>query len=197
MEHRQRMMSLDNAMDLGELQDWGSRTAKRLGDLGLDGAVRYVCELKIDGLAVSIRYERGRFVQAATRGDGRTGEDVTANVARIDGRAHTSCGPGAPEVLEARGEIYLPIEAFQALRRRTEADNAELEAAGRRTRPVPVNPRNAGRGLAATEGPRDHRRPRPGMVVLPAGRGRRCRATVQPLRRRWTGSARSVSPSTR
>ena len=152
VEHRQRMMSLDNAMDLGELQDWGSRTAKRLGDLGLDGAVRYVCELKIDGLAVSIRYERGRFVQAATRGDGRTGEDVTANVARIDGVPH-QLGPGAPEVLEARGEIYLPIEAFQALRRRTEADNAELEAKGRRTRPVPVNPRNAGAGSLRQKDP--------------------------------------------
>ena len=152
VEHRQRMMSLDNAMDLAELQEWGARTAKRLGDLGLDGAVRYVCELKIDGLAVSIRYERGRFVQAATRGDGRTGEDVTANVARIDG-VPQQLGAGAPEVLEARGEIYLPIEAFQALRRRTEADNAELEAKGRRTKPVPVNPRNAGAGSLRQKDP--------------------------------------------
>ena len=152
VEHRQRMMSLDNAMDLGELQDWGARTAKRLADLGLDGSVRYVCELKIDGLAVSVRYEGGRFVQAATRGDGRTGEDVTANVARIDG-VPEQLGPGAPEVLEARGEIYLPIDAFQALRRRTEADNAQLEAAGRRTRPVPVNPRNAGAGSLRQKDP--------------------------------------------
>lgn len=152
VEHRQRMMSLDNAMDLGELQEWGARTAKRLADLGHDGAVRYVCELKIDGLAVSVRYEHGRFVQAATRGDGRTGEDVTANVARIDA-VPQQLADGAPPVLEARGEIYLPIEAFQALRRRTEEENAQLDAAGRRTRPVPVNPRNAGAGSLRQKDP--------------------------------------------
>jgi DNA ligase (NAD+) len=152
VEHRQRMMSLDNAMDLGELQEWGARTAKRLADLGLDGAVRYVCELKIDGLAVSVRYEQGRFVQAATRGDGRTGEDVTANVARIDA-VPKQLGDGAPPVLEARGEIYLPIDAFRALQARTEQENAQLEAAGRRTRPVPVNPRNAGAGSLRQKDP--------------------------------------------
>jgi DNA ligase (NAD+) len=152
VEHRQRMMSLDNAMDLGELQEWGARTAKRLADLGHDGAVRYVCELKIDGLAVSVRYEHGRFVQAATRGDGRTGEDVTANVARIDA-VPQQLSDGAPPVLEARGEIYLPIEAFQALRRRTEEENDQLAAAGRRTRPVPVNPRNAGAGSLRQKDP--------------------------------------------
>src|SRR5690606_27194441 len=84
VEHSVRMMSLDNVMDLDELQAWGSRTARRLEQLGLDGGTRYVCELKIDGLAVSMRYEQGRFVRAATRGDGRVGEDVTANVERID-----------------------------------------------------------------------------------------------------------------
>lgn len=151
VEHRRRMMSLDNAMDLGELQDWGARTAKRLGEVGA-GAVRYVCELKIDGLAVSVRYEGGRFVQAATRGDGRTGEDVTANVARISA-VPDQLGPGAPNVLEVRGEIYLPIAAFEALRARTEAENAELAAKGRRTRPVPVNPRNAGAGSLRQKDP--------------------------------------------
>lgn len=150
--HRQRMMSLDNAMDLGELQDWGARTAKRLGDLGLDGPVRYVCELKIDGLAISVRYEQGRFVQAATRGDGRTGEDVTANVARIEA-VPQQLAAGAPDVVEVRGEIYLPIAAFEALRRRTEDENAQLEAKGRRTKPVPVNPRNAGAGSLRQKDP--------------------------------------------
>jgi DNA ligase (NAD+) len=152
VQHRQRMMSLDNAMDLGELQEWGARTAKRLAEVGLDGSVRYVCELKIDGLAVSVRYEDGRFVQAATRGDGRTGEDVTANVARIDAVPH-QLGDGAPAVLEARGEIYLPVEAFQALKRRTEQENEALAAKGRRTRPVPVNPRNAGAGSLRQKDP--------------------------------------------
>ena len=146
------MMSLDNAMDLAELQEWGARTAKRLADLGLEGPVRYVCELKIDGLAVSIRYEGGRFVQAATRGDGRTGEDVTANVARIAG-VPAELGAGAPEVLEVRGEIYLPRDAFEELQRRTEAENVELVAAGRRPKPVPVNPRNAGAGSLRQKDP--------------------------------------------
>ena len=73
------MMSLDNAMSAEELTAWGQRVARGLPD----ETVRYVCELKIDGLAMSIRYEGGRYVQAATRGDGRVGEDVTANVATI------------------------------------------------------------------------------------------------------------------
>ena len=145
VQHRMRMMSLDNAMDLAELRDWGTRTARRLGELGLDQAVRYVCELKIDGLAVSIRYENGRLVQAATRGDGRTGEDVTANVLGIGAVPH-ELGPDAPEVLEARGEIYLPLDSFEALRAKIVAENEALETKGNRTRPVPVNPRNAGAG---------------------------------------------------
>ncbi len=152
VQHRIRMMSIDNAMDLGELADWGARTAKRLSDLGIDGGVRYVCELKIDGLAVSVRYEHGRLVQAATRGDGRTGEDVTANVQRI-AAVPARLGPGAPDVLEARGEIYLPLDAFEALKRRIETENEQLESLGRRTRPVPVNPRNAGAGSLRQKDP--------------------------------------------
>ena len=145
VEHRRRMMSLDNAMDLEELRSWGERTARRLADLGNDSTVRYVCELKIDGLAVSVRYENGRLVQAATRGDGRTGEDVTANVSGISA-VPQMLGAGAPEVLEARGEIYLPLDSFQALRERVIAENVELAAKGNRQKPVPVNPRNAGAG---------------------------------------------------
>lgn len=151
VEHRIRMMSLDNAMDEAELRAWGERTAKRLGELGQDGAVRYACELKIDGLAMSLRYEDGRFVQAATRGDGRTGEDVTANVATIaDVPASIE---GAPPVLEVRGEVYLPLSAFEALKERTVAENEAAEAAGRRGRPVPVNPRNAGAGSLRQKDP--------------------------------------------
>ena len=145
VEHRRRMMSLDNAMDLEELRSWGERTARRLADLGNDSTVRYVCELKIDGLAVSVRYENGRLVQAATRGDGRTGEDVTANVSGISA-VPQMLGAGAPEVLEARGEIYMPLDSFQALRERVIAENVELAAKGNRQKPVPVNPRNAGAG---------------------------------------------------
>jgi DNA ligase (NAD+) len=151
VRHRIPMMSLDNAMDEAELQAWGGRTARRLADAGFDGPVRYVCELKIDGLAMSLRYEDGRFVQAATRGDGRMGEDVTANVAAIASVPKEL--QGAPPVVEARGEIYLPLEAFRALQRRTEEDNAAAEAAGRRGRPVPVNPRNAGAGSLRQKDP--------------------------------------------
>ena len=117
--------------------------------------MRYVCELKIDGLAVSIRYEHGRFVQAATRGDGRTGEDVTANVAADRRRARTSSAPAHPRCSRPAARSTCPIEAFEALRRRTEAENAELEAEGRRKpEPVPVNPRNAGAGSLRQKDPR-------------------------------------------
>ena len=145
VEHTVPMMSLDNAMDVDELRAWGERTARRLAELGIDGPVRYVCELKIDGLAMSIRYEGGEYVRAATRGTGKVGVDVTANVAGID-PVPARLGKGAPPVLEVRGEIYLPIDAFHALQARTEAENAQAVAAGRKPRPVPVNPRNAGAG---------------------------------------------------
>ncbi len=145
VQHTAPMMSLDNAMDSDELRAWGDRTAKRLQEAGLDSEVRFTCELKIDGLAVSIRWENGRYVAAATRGDGRTGEDVTANVGAIEGVPHQLEGD-APPVLEARGEVYMPLAAFDALVARTEADNAEAVEAGRKPRPVPVNPRNAGAG---------------------------------------------------
>jgi DNA ligase (NAD+) len=134
------MTSLDNAMDESELRAWGERVAK-----GLDGQpVRFVCELKIDGLAISIRYENGRMVQAATRGDGKVGEDVTANVATI--RGLPSVIKNAPEVLEVRGEIYMSTAAFQKMKAEREAENLERVANGRAPLSVPVNPRNAGAG---------------------------------------------------
>ena len=87
--HAVPMMSLDNAMREDELMAWGQRVAR-----GLPGeTVHYVCELKIDGVAMSVRYERGRYVQAATRGDGRVGEDVTANVATIARGSRPPQGP--------------------------------------------------------------------------------------------------------
>ena len=146
--HRVPMTSLDNAMDSSELVAWGERVAR-----GLAGApVKYVCELKIDGLAVSLRYEQGRLVQAATRGDGSVGEDVTANVATISVVPKT-LGKGAPDVVEVRGEVYLPIAAFEQLRAAKEAENAVRVAAGRKPDPVPVNPRNAGAGSLRQKDP--------------------------------------------
>lgn len=129
--HDVPMMSLDNAFDLDELRAWETRAASRLGG----PAGPYVCELKFDGLAVSARYEHGRLVRAATRGDGRVGEDVTHNVATIDD-VPRSLGPGAPEVLEVRGEVYMAIPAFERL-------NAAREAAGEARY---ANPRNTAAG---------------------------------------------------
>jgi DNA ligase (NAD+) len=137
--HRVPMTSLDNAMDEAELAQWGERIAR-----GLAGApATFVCELKIDGLAMSLRYEGGRFVQAATRGDGRVGEDVTANVATI-AALPKRLPKGAPEVVEVRGEVYMPIASFEAL-------NGRAAAAGQ---PLFANPRNAGAGSLRQKDPR-------------------------------------------
>jgi DNA ligase (NAD+) len=147
--HAAPMTSLDNAMDEAELAAWGERVLR-----GLQGGAppRFVCELKIDGLAISIRYERGRYVQAATRGDGRIGEDVTANVGTIDSLPDVLSGP-VPDVLEVRGEVYLPIAAFEQLRQAKQAENAARVTAGRKPEAVPVNPRNAGAGSLRQKDP--------------------------------------------
>jgi DNA ligase (NAD+) len=133
--HAVPMMSLDNAMSADELTAWGQRVGRGLPD----ETVTYVCELKIDGLAMSIRYEAGRYVQAATRGDGRVGEDVTANVATIGvvpKQLVGAEGAPVPDVLEVRGEVYLPVASFERM-------NEQAEAAGER---LFVNPRNAAAG---------------------------------------------------
>ena len=141
VEHHVPMMSLDNAMDADELRSWAERVVK-----GLDGETpTFVCELKFDGLAMSLRYEDGRFVRAATRGDGRVGEDVTANVATIDDvpdRIGTDDVP-APSVIEVRGEVYMTTSAFERL-------NERAAAAGEK--PF-VNPRNSAAGSLRQKDP--------------------------------------------
>lgn len=137
--HRVPMTSLDNAMNETELAQWGERVTRGLGG----GAARFVCELKIDGLAMSVRYEGGKFVQAATRGDGRVGEDVTANVSTI-AALPKRLPKGAPEVVEVRGEVYMPIASFEAL-------NERQSAAGL---PLFANPRNAGAGSLRQKDPK-------------------------------------------
>ena len=132
--HTRPMMSLDNAMDFDELRAWHGRVMRGLtaaqptlfeGDTGENGnnaptaevpEPELICELKFDGLAVSLRYEQGHLVQAATRGNGRVGEDVTANVATLADipRQLTTISP-VPEVIEVRGEIYLPLDRFREL----------------------------------------------------------------------------------
>ncbi|RPI20898.1 MAG: NAD-dependent DNA ligase LigA, partial [Actinobacteria bacterium] len=140
--HRVPMTSLDNAMDVEELRAWGARVQRGVQDLaGREGGVDLVCELKIDGLAISVRYERGVLVQAATRGDGRVGEDVTGNVRTIRQVPHRL--RGAPEVLEVRGEVYMPVSAFRALNER------QLEAGEK----VFANPRNSAAGSLRQKDP--------------------------------------------
>ncbi|HVX17553.1 MAG TPA: NAD-dependent DNA ligase LigA [Acidimicrobiales bacterium] len=138
VRHAEPMMSLDNVFDVADLLTWGERNERRLGD----AAVHYVCELKIDGLAISIRYEGGRLVQAATRGDGRTGEDVTGNVRTI-GVIPKRLAAGAPEVLEVRGEIYMSATAFAELNRHQGEAGLRLFA----------NPRNAAAGSLRQKDP--------------------------------------------
>ena len=141
VKHRVPMMSLDNAFDLDELEAWGKRLERYVS-----AAPALVCELKIDGLAMSIRYENGTFMQAATRGDGRTGEDVTANVATIAGipeQLQAKKGVTVPAVLEVRGEVYMPIASFQKLNERQAAAGGKLFA----------NPRNSGAGSLRQKDP--------------------------------------------
>ena len=135
VEHRQPMMSLDNAFDLDELLAWGKRLERALGDAA-SNPFDYVCELKIDGLAMSLTYENGRFVRAATRGDGRVGEDVTANVKTIAAIPKRLNGDDVPALVEVRGEVYMPLGAFAHLNERQEAAGARLFS----------NPRNAAAG---------------------------------------------------
>jgi DNA ligase (NAD+) len=109
--------------------------------------------LKIDGLALSLRFEKGRFVQAATRGDGKVGEDVTANVRTIAAVPATLQVDTAPSVLEVRGEVYMSKAAFERLRAAKLRENQERVAAGKKAQPVPANPRNAGAGSLRQKDP--------------------------------------------
>ncbi|WP_444950203.1 NAD-dependent DNA ligase LigA [Micromonospora ureilytica] len=141
--HAERMLSLDNAFADEELAAWAERVERDAG-----GPVPYLCELKVDGLAINLTYENGRLVRAATRGDGRTGEDVTANVRSIrdvpSQLAPSGEFPDIPELVEVRGEIYFPIAAFADL-------NAGLVEQGK----APfANPRNAAAGSLRQKDPR-------------------------------------------
>lgn len=150
--HRVPMTSLDNAMDTNELQAWGERLVKGLGNV----AMRFACELKIDGLALSIRYENGVLVQAATRGDGKVGEDVTANILTISvipKKLVSSSGKKIPSVLEVRGEVYMSIAAFENLRVAKQNENEKRVAEGKKPETVPANPRNAGAGSLRQKNP--------------------------------------------
>ncbi len=139
VEHLERMQSLDNAFTENELASWAARTER-------EGATdpTYLCELKIDGLAIALVYENGRLIRAATRGDGRTGEDVTANVKTLDNVPSILTGDNIPELVEVRGEVYFPVEGFRTL-------NEGLVAADK----APfANPRNAAAGSLRQKDPK-------------------------------------------
>ncbi|MFD6802034.1 NAD-dependent DNA ligase LigA [Streptomyces cyaneofuscatus] len=140
VEHAERMLSLDNAFDDEELAAWAERVAK---DVGTPDH-HFLCELKVDGLAVNLTYEHGRLTRAATRGDGRTGEDITPNVRTIAEIPHRLQGDDIPALVEIRGEVFFPMEAFEEL-------NARLVAAD--DKPF-ANPRNAAAGSLRQKDPK-------------------------------------------
>jgi DNA ligase (NAD+) len=139
VEHAERMLSIDNVFDDEGLAAWVDRTVRDAG-----GPVEFICELKVDGLAINLTYENGRLVRGATRGDGRTGEDVTPNVRTIREIPERLHGDDLPELVEVRGEIYFPVSAFADL-------NASLVEQGK----APfANPRNAAAGSLRQKDPR-------------------------------------------
>ncbi|MFJ2717273.1 NAD-dependent DNA ligase LigA [Streptomyces sp. NPDC087437] len=140
VEHRQRMLSLDNVFDDEGLAAWADRVAKDVGTTGH----HFLCELKVDGLAVNLTYEDGRLTRAATRGDGRVGEDITPNVMTIAEIPHRLDGDRVPSLVEIRGEVYFPMEAFQDL-------NARRVAAGEKPY---ANPRNSASGSLRQKDPK-------------------------------------------
>lgn len=157
VDHLERMLSLDNAFDGDELLDWARRVEQEVTGF------HYLCELKIDGLAVNLLYEGGRLTRALTRGDGRTGEDITMNVRTVEGiptRLDDSEHP-VPDVVEIRGEVFFRLEDFAEL-------NAGLVEAGK----APfANPRNSAAGSLRQKDPRvTARRP---LHMLVHGMGRR------------------------
>jgi DNA ligase (NAD+) len=137
-DHIEKMMSLDNVFDSDELTGWFDRVEKEAK------APTYLCELKVDGLAINLKYENGELVSALTRGNGVTGEDVTLNVKTIKGLPHTLKGKKIPALIEVRGEVFFPLAAFAEL-------NDSLEEAGKS---LFANPRNAAAGSLRQKDPR-------------------------------------------
>jgi len=138
VQHLERMLSLDNAFTADELAAWLVRVEREVT------APSFLCELKVDGLAINLVYERGRLVRGATRGDGRTGEDVTGNVRTIAAIPDRLAGSDVPDVIEVRGEVYFPLTEFASL-------NARLVAEGKAPY---ANPRNTASGSLRQKDPR-------------------------------------------
>jgi DNA ligase (NAD+) len=137
-DHIEKMMSLDNVFDTQELAAWFDRVEKEIGETS------YLCELKVDGLAINLLFEDGQLTRALTRGNGVTGEDVTLNVKTIKGLPHSLSGKKVPTRIEVRGEVFFPLAAFQEL-------NDGLEESGKS---LFANPRNAAAGSLRQKDPR-------------------------------------------
>ena len=137
-DHIEKMMSLDNVFDTEELTAWFDRVEKESPN------PNYLCELKVDGLAINLLYEKGQLTRALTRGNGVTGEDVTLNVKTIKDLPHNLSGKNVPELIEIRGEVFFPVAAFNQL-------NEELEEAGKQ---LFANPRNSAAGSLRQKDPR-------------------------------------------
>jgi len=137
-DHIEKMMSLDNVFDNDELKAWFERVEK------VTKKNSWLCEVKVDGLAINLLYENGKLTKALTRGNGVTGEDVTLNVKTIKNLPHELKGEQVPKLIEVRGEVYFPIAAFNEL-------NDSLEEAGK---PTFANPRNAAAGSLRQKDPR-------------------------------------------
>ncbi|MGZ4632081.1 MAG: NAD-dependent DNA ligase LigA [Actinomycetes bacterium] len=155
VDHIERMMSLDNAFSAEELAAWAERVERDKGAAD----VHYLCELKVDGVAINLLYEQGRLVRALTRGNGVTGEDVTLNVRTIEVVPTELTADDAPARIEVRGEVFFPVEEFAAL-------NARLVEAGK---PPFANPRNAAAGSLRQKDPRVTASRRLSMVVHGVG----------------------------
>lgn len=137
-DHIEKMMSLDNVFDTDELAQWFDRVEKEIAQ------PQYLCEVKVDGLAINLTYEKGVLVRGLTRGNGVTGEEVTLNVKTIKNLPHQLKGDTAPSLIEVRGEVFFPIQAFNEL-------NESLEEAGKQ---LFANPRNGAAGSLRQKDPR-------------------------------------------
>lgn len=137
-DHIEKMMSLDNVFDTDELAQWFDRVEKEIAQ------PQYLCEVKVDGLAINLTYEKGVLVRGLTRGNGVTGEEVTLNVKTIKNLPHQLRGDTAPSLIEVRGEVFFPIQAFNEL-------NESLEEAGKQ---LFANPRNGAAGSLRQKDPR-------------------------------------------
>src|SRR5215212_2885385 len=167
VNHLERMLSLDNVFSAEDLRAWAERVQRDAH--APEGGLHWLCELKVDGVALDLVYEQGRLVRAATRGDGRTGEDVTLNVRTLRGVPGQLSGPDVPRLVEVRGEVYFPIEAFAQL-------NAGLVEAGK----APfANPRNSAAGSLRQKDARETAKRPLRMVVHGVGARRGFEPTQQ------------------